>query len=131
MPPKTRQEWNQRYVDGPTPWDSGLPSKELKRVLEQWQIAPCRAVDLGCGTGTNAIYLAQQGFDVMGFDCAPLALEEARSKAKLVNVSVEFLEVDLCNFSKEVQPFDFLFDRGCYHCLRQIDLDGFLTHCEN
>lgn len=56
----TPSDWNQHYVAGNAPWDSGLVSKELIRVLDTEKIAPGRAVELGCGTGTNAIYLASR-----------------------------------------------------------------------
>jgi methyl halide transferase len=122
----TPAEWNQSYVSNQMPWDSGVPSKELIRVLDAEGISPCRAVELGCGTGTNAIYLAKRGFDVTAFDCAPAALEQARKKAVEAGANVRFLEADLCRFNLEVEAFDFLFDRGCYHSVRRIDIAGFL-----
>jgi hypothetical protein len=68
-------EWNDRYRDGDLPWDTGLPSSELQRVVNRNTIRPCRALELGCGTGTNCVWLAQQGFEVTGIDVAPLAVE--------------------------------------------------------
>jgi SAM-dependent methyltransferase len=127
MPPKTPSEWNQRYRDKDIPWDSGIRSRELARVLQEQRLESCRAIELGCGSGTNVIFLARQGFTVTGVDCAPTALASARSRAAEAGVTVEFLEADLCRFDAELEPFDFLFDRGCYHCARQIDLDGFLA----
>ena len=67
----TDRDWNARYLSGELPWDSGLPSRELQRVLEEQKIAPGRALELGCGTGTNAIELARRGFDVTAVNCAP------------------------------------------------------------
>jgi SAM-dependent methyltransferase len=122
----TPQEWNQHYVDGQLPWDSGLPSKELIRVLDSESIKPGRAAVLGCGTGTNAIYLASRGFDVTGFDLSPAALTGARQKATEAKAKVSFVEADLCNFALDVPPCDFLFDRGCYHAARRIDQPGFM-----
>ena len=55
--------WDERYEKGETPWDTGQPSSELQRILAEEAIAPCRALELGCGTGTNAVWLAQQGFE--------------------------------------------------------------------
>jgi len=127
MPPKTPSEWDQRYRDQDLPWDSGIRSRELAKVLQEQHLEPCRAIELGCGSGTNAIFLAQQGFTVTGVDCAPTALATARERAADAGVTVEFHEVDLCRFDADFEPFDFLFDRGCYHCARQIELDGFLA----
>ena len=76
----TPHDWNEHYISRQTPWDSGVPSKELIRVLDTEKITPCRAGELGCGTGTNSIYLATRGFDTTGFDCSPAALEERERK---------------------------------------------------
>jgi methyl halide transferase len=122
----TPHDWNQQYVSGQIPWDSGVTSKELARVLDAEKINPCRAAELGCGTGTNAIYLASRGFDVTAFDCSSAALQQARSKAEQAGTPVKFLEADLCRFNRQVEPFDFIFDRGCYHSVRTIDMAGFL-----
>jgi SAM-dependent methyltransferase len=122
----TPSDWNESYVAGKPPWDSGLVSKELIRVLETEKIPLGRAVELGCGTGTNAIYLASRGFDVTGLDCASVALEQARKKADAAGAKVNFLEADLCRLELELEPFDFIFDRGCYHSVREIDIAGFL-----
>ena len=63
-------EWNDRYRDDNLPWDTGRPSAELQRVLGRNPILSCRALELGCGTGTNSVWLAQQGFEVTGIDLA-------------------------------------------------------------
>jgi len=49
-----REHWDTRYREGDSPWDTGQPSGELLRVLREERIAPCRALELGCGTGTGA-----------------------------------------------------------------------------
>lgn len=123
---ETQQRWDQRYQTGDLPWDSQIRSRELARVLEERQIAPCRAVELGCGTGTNALYLAEQGFEVTAFDLSPTAIEMAQKRAEAANLDMTFQVADLVRFDSDLEPFDFLFDRGCYHCARKIDFDGYL-----
>jgi methyl halide transferase len=122
----TPSDWDQRYVAGETPWDSGVPSKELIRVLDAEGIEPCRAVELGCGTGNNAIYLASRGFDITGLDCSSAALDQARSKATQAGVDVHLRQADLCRLHLDFEPFDFIFDRGCYHSVRRLDMAGYL-----
>jgi SAM-dependent methyltransferase len=122
----TPEDWDRHYVEGAAPWDSGVPSKELIRVLDEESIKPGRAGELGCGTGTNLIYLASRGFDVTGFDLSPTALAAARKKATEAGAKVRFVEADLCKFTLDVPPFDFVFDRGCYHAARRIDQPGFI-----
>jgi methyl halide transferase len=126
MKTTTASEWNERYQQGETPWDSGLPSKELIRVLDEEKIQPCRTIELGCGTGTNAVYLASRGFDVWGVDLSASALERARKKSADAGLNIQFIEADICRLDLKTEPFDFIFDRGCYHCVRRIDVAGFL-----
>jgi 2-polyprenyl-3-methyl-5-hydroxy-6-metoxy-1,4-benzoquinol methylase len=120
-------KWEQRYGEGDTPWDSGHPSSELMRVLAQERIQPCRAIELGCGTGTNSIWLAQQGFEVTGVDVSSLAIASAKKKAADSKISVRFVQGDVLNLPDLGQPFPFFFDRGCYHVVRRIDATGFVA----
>jgi methyl halide transferase len=112
-------DWNDRYRDGNLPWDTGRPSSELQRVLSQHAIPPCRALDLGCGTGTNCVWLAQQGFEVTGIDVAPLAVERAEERARAAGVHAHFVAADILNLPDPARPFSFFFDRGCYHAVRR------------
>jgi len=110
--------WDSSYRGGKRPfWDAGLPSGELRRVVEQGVIRPGRAVDLGCGSGTDAIYLASKGFDVTAIDIAPTALSLARDKADRAGIKVRWLLANVLSLPK-LEPFEFIFDRGCYHEVR-------------
>lgn len=113
------ENWNARYRDAETPWDTGYPSMELQRVIADEGIAPCRALELGCGTGTNSVWLAQKGFDVVGVDLSPLAIEKASQRAEKANVKVRFLAADVMDLPDLGGPFRFFFDRGCYHVVRR------------
>lgn len=119
------RNWDERYQTGQLPWDSNLRSRELARVLTEENIAPCRAAELGSGTGTNAIFLAQQKFDVTAFDVSPTAIEMAKRKTEAANVKVDFRVADLIRFDLDLEPFDFLFDRGCFHCARDVSLTSY------
>jgi SAM-dependent methyltransferase len=112
-------QWNDRYREGNLPWDTGQPSSELQRVLEQTPIPPCRVLEIGCGTGTNCVWLAQQGFDVTGIDMAPLAIEQAQKRARSAGVEARFLAADVLNLPELDGAFGFFFDRGCYHAVRR------------
>jgi SAM-dependent methyltransferase len=119
--------WDERYVQGDTPWETGQPSSELQRVLAGLSLRPCRALELGCGTGASAVWLAQQGFDVTGIDLSPRAIERARLRADAAGVQVRFLVADVLQPPAELSgPFDFFFDRGCYHAVRREDPAGYL-----
>lgn len=113
------RDWNESYRTGDLPWDTGRPSSELQRVIAEHAIAPCRALELGCGTGTNSVWLAQQGFEVTGLDLAPLAIERAQERARSAGVSARFLVANLLELPDLGEPFGFFFDRGCYHAVRR------------
>lgn len=121
----TEVDWNERYVTSDTPWDSGLPSENLVEMLKSGTIKPCRALELGCGTGTNAIYLAKSGFDITGVDLSELAIKKAKEKAEKEGVSAKFLLSDVTDLPDLGAPFPFVFDRGTYHIVRSINLSGF------
>lgn len=127
----TAKHWDERYETGFTPWDSGSPSAELKRLLEEYAIAPCRMLEIGCGSGTNAVYLAERGFDVKAVDFAPLAIERANQRATEAGVDVDFGVQDLAAPEAAEQllaggePYSFVFDRGVYHCVRREELAAF------
>jgi SAM-dependent methyltransferase len=118
-------DWNARYRDGNLPWDTGQPSSELQRVLSRNSIQPGRALELGCGTGTNSVWLAQQGFEVTGIDLAPLAVEHARQRARAAGVDVHFVVADVFHLPELGAPFAFFFDRGCYHAVRRSAPDRY------
>jgi SAM-dependent methyltransferase len=80
---------------------------------------------LGCGSGTNAIYLADKGFEVTGVDVAPTALAIAAEKARKAGVKVNWMVADVVALPK-LEPFDLVFDRGCYHHICQYNSAGYV-----
>jgi SAM-dependent methyltransferase len=80
-------------------------------------IKPCNAVDIGCGTGDNAIWLSQQGFHVLGIDTSELAIERAKEKTLKANANCSFLVSNILTSQFEGALFGFAFDRGCFHVL--------------
>lgn len=128
MPPANfiDPKWNRRYQEADTPWDMRIPSRELTRVLDDGLIRGRTALELGCGTGTNAVLLAERGFQVTAVDGAPLAIERARQLAQFNGVAVDFMEGDVCVLPDLEKTFDFLFDRGCFHCVRLVNAAGYL-----
>ena len=124
------ERWETRYRTGDTPWDTGRPSAELQRVVAEGRLAPCPALELGCGTGSNAVWLAQRGFDVTAVDISPLAIERARARAAAGGADVRFLTADVLAGPDVGGIFGFFFDRGCYHIVREMDLVAYLRLLE-
>jgi SAM-dependent methyltransferase len=96
------------------PWDSGTPDAQLAQLVEAGRLPKGRALDVGSGTGTNARYLASHGYDVVGVDLSPLAVERARA-TPVVTGSVEFRQLDFLQEKLSAGSFDLIFDRGCFH----------------
>lgn len=107
--------FEKRYRKGDTPWDHGIPDINLIELLEKREIPKCKALDIGCGTGDNSIWLANQGFTVMGCDFSPTAIEKAREKVSGKNLKCEFVVADILHDRISGAPFGFIFDRGCLH----------------
>jgi methyl halide transferase len=115
-----KNKFEERYQSGETPWELNRADKHLiniisKNIISKKKIQPCKALDIGCGTGSNAIWLAKQGFDVRAVDFSGLAIKKAKEKAENQGVQIQFEVSDFLVENKERQAFDFIFDRGCFH----------------
>jgi len=102
------------YFNKP-PWDTGISPPELFRFIEE--NPPGRALDLGCGTGTNAITLARNGWQVTGVDFVDYAIRNARRKAKQAEVNINFINKDVSKYLELNQRIDLVLDIGCFHTL--------------
>lgn len=108
------RNWNASYAEGNLPWDTGVPDQHLVASVGAGAVTPGRTLEIGCGTGTNALWLAEQGFDVLGVDLSPLAIDKARAKAAGAR-RCRFEVADFLEAEPPGGPFDFVFDRGCFH----------------
>lgn len=109
------RDWNESYAVGELPWDTGEPEPLLVEFVLSGRAQPMRALDIGAGTGTNSIYLAEHGFDVLGIDIAPRAVERAEKKLNNRGLPCRFAALDILAGAIEGGPFEFIFDRGCFH----------------
>ncbi|HUH96528.1 MAG TPA: methyltransferase domain-containing protein [Anaerolineales bacterium] len=107
-----RLHFNFWYFRRP-PWDSGISPPELFDFISEHP--PGRAIDLGCGTGTNVITLVQYGWQATGIDFAPRAVQIARAKLKKAHVRAELRVGDVTNLNGVVGPFNLALDMGCFH----------------
>lgn len=111
------KRYKKRYETGDTPWDIGKPDFNLIQTVTTIAIKPCKALDIGCGTGDNSIWLSQKNFDVIGIDTSEVAIQKAIEKASKANVKCTFIVIDFLINKIEGAPFGFAFDRGCFHSL--------------
>ena len=118
------ERWDSAYREGGNaPWDNGRPSSDLVKTVESGAVKPCTVVELGCGTGTNAIYLQRNGFDVTAIDIAPTAIALARKKALREGWLIDWGVADALNLPTigRLPTADFIYDRGCYHGVRKTN----------
>jgi cyclopropane fatty-acyl-phospholipid synthase-like methyltransferase len=100
------------------PWDTGITPPEVVEAIEGPEaLTPGRALDLGCGTGTNSLYLARHDWQVVGVDLAARAIRQARRKAEEADLHVDFYTADVTRLEFLQTPFDLVLDIGCFHAL--------------
>ena len=109
-----RLQFNFWYFRNP-PWDSGITPPELFEFIQSHPAG--RAIDIGCGTGTNVITLAKTGWQVTGFDFASRAIQIAKRKAKKANVQASLFTDDATRMKNVTGQFDLALDLGCFHSL--------------
>lgn len=114
-----------RYAAGGMPWDEVLPPPEIVAVAAM--LPPGRALDLGCGYGRAAIYLAQHGWEVDGIDFIPQAIAVARQRAQTAGVAVQFHEGDVTDLSFLSGLYDLALDVGCAHSLDEASLARYVA----
>ena len=122
-PAEYAEDISRCYAAETPPWDSGRPSSELIRVVEAGRFPGATVLEMGCGTGTNAVELARRGYRVTAVDLAASAVEKGRAKAIRAGVPVDFRVGDLTQVELG-GPYDCLFDLGLYHGIRDRDLAG-------
>jgi SAM-dependent methyltransferase len=104
------------YLLGFKPWDSGISPPELVEQIEgPTALRPGRAIDIGCGTGTNCQYMLDHGWDVTGVDYVPRALALAKRKAPGAKLLVG--DVTRLRDLGVSGPFDLMLDIGCFHSI--------------
>ncbi len=120
-----RLSFNIWYFGRP-PWDTGISPPELLGYIDSHP--PGRALDLGCGTGTNVITLAQHGWAVVGIDFALPAIRIARRKAQQAGLQAQFYTRDVTRLENIPAPFDLILDIGCFHGLSSISRQTYVNN---
>lgn len=127
-----REQMEQIYRDIPLdniPWNLLKPPEMLVKAIKAEKIKPCKAVDLGCGAGNYAVWLAGQGFDVTGIDISQHAIRHANDLAGREGVSCNFVVGDLLGDLKEFNTcFDLAFDWEVLHHIFPEDRANYLRN---
>jgi 2-polyprenyl-3-methyl-5-hydroxy-6-metoxy-1,4-benzoquinol methylase len=119
------------YRIGRTPWDGHPLSSHLQDLIEGPGALPAgRVIDIGCGTGDTAIYLARHGWQVTAVDISAKALNQARAKATAQHVHVNFVRADVTHLTDAadiIGRFDLVVDTGCLHGMNDDDRDRYVS----
>jgi SAM-dependent methyltransferase len=114
--------WDAVYALGATPWDTGIVPPEVRGLVEDGPVRPPgRVLDVGCGTGTNVVYFAEQGFEAVGVDVSRLAVRRATGRIAKTGVDAGCFVHDVTRLhladGPVRGPFDAILDIGCFHGL--------------
>lgn len=109
-------DWDEFYKGTPA-WDVGHPQPAFKALVEDGEMKPGRALDIGCGRGENSILLAMNGCDVTGIDIAAIAISDAKTKAAERHVTVNFVVGDVLKMDQlfKESEFDVIIDSFLFH----------------
>jgi SAM-dependent methyltransferase len=111
-------------------WQRDAPPEDLVALVEgPSALPPGRALELGCGTGTDTIYLAGHGWDVTAVDMVPKALAAARRRASAAGVTPRFIEGDVTRLPdlQVGDGHDLVLDFGCFHTLPEDRRPAYVT----
>ena len=111
--------WDTFYANRakPCPFFVAAPDESLAGWVRDGLVRPGRAVDLGCGHGRNAVFLARHGFSVEAVDYSQAAIEWARERVKETGTTVQLRHQSVFDLDLEVGGYDLVYDSGCFHHL--------------
>ena len=112
---------------GIPPWDIGRPQREFVQLEQKREIAGS-VLDVGCGTGENALYFASQGHEVWGLDFTTRAIQKAKAKAVQRHLSVTFLVLNALELHTLGRAFDTVIDSGLFHVLSDEERPHFVDN---
>lgn len=119
--PRDREAWRATYENTAyeqLPWFEPGPSYQVKLAVETGFLpSGADVLDIGCGAGSNILYLAQQGFHSHGVDLSPGAVAAARSRAEEARLTVDVREGDALALPFADGSFSALIDNGCFHTI--------------
>lgn len=115
------------YQSGDAPWDTDQPQPALVKLVESGEIRG-PVLDVGCGTGTNASYLAQAGLEVVGVDFAKSAIEVARRRRTFSPNPVRWILGDVRDVQAPSSGFASVLDIGVLHTLPESERKGYVDH---
>ena len=118
--------WSDAYREVP-PWDIGRPQPEFVDAYASGELPMGKLLDVGCGTGENALFFAGKGFQVLGIDLVPRAIEMAKGKSRDRGISAEFRVADALALPRLRRSFDVVIDSGLFHTFADEERPVYLS----
>jgi cyclopropane fatty-acyl-phospholipid synthase-like methyltransferase len=112
---------------GEPPWETGRPQKEFVQLEQAGEIVGS-VLDIGCGTGENALYFAEHGHEVWGIDFISVAIQKAKEKAAQRHLTITFLILNVLELYKLGRTFDTIIDSGLFHVLTDEERPLFISN---
>jgi ubiquinone/menaquinone biosynthesis C-methylase UbiE len=123
--PPDHRGFDEMYAGVP-PWDIGRAQPEVVRIIEAGGFSGT-VIDIGCGTGENALELSSRGFDVLGVDASPRAIEMAKTKASERGLSAKFLVADALSLEALDRRFRTALDCGLFHVFEDLERPSYVA----
>jgi len=118
--------WEDAYKTTP-PWDIGRPQPAFVELVRAGELNMGGVLDVGCGTGENALYLAEKGFSVVGVDLSTRAIDAAKAKAIERKLKVYFRIANALSLDFKNGYFDNAIDSGLFHTFNDNDRVDFAS----
>lgn len=125
---RENRDWEKVYSErslAQIPWHSDKPDQEFIELIESEKIHNHYVLDVGCGAGTDAIYLASRGNNVTAIDISREAIRIARERAEKAGIKINFVTGDFLEVKLDDASFDFVNDRGCFHHMNPLRREDF------
>ncbi len=117
--------WDEAYKTTP-PWDIGRPQPAFVELVRTGELKKSTMLDVGCGTGENALFLAENGFSTVGVDLSARAIDAAKAKASERKLKVDFRIANALSLGFENLYFDNCIDSGLFHTFNDNDRHSFV-----
>lgn len=128
---KDKEIFEKIYEKPGAVWTSSKPHPELVELIDSKKIDPCKTLEIGCGEGRDLIYLAKQGFDVLGIDLSKKAINYVKKNLKKAGVLAKFISMDLRELEKLNEKFDFVLEYAVMHHIRFEDREKYVKNVNN
>lgn len=112
--------WEKAYAADTQPWSISRPQRAVVKLVDAGAVSG-RTLDVGCGVGTHACYLASEGYETVGVDIASRAVEQAERRAAERGIDVEFRVGDALALGASLGSFETVLDVGVFHAFDAID----------